>query len=446
MEILECLQFGRSSKKYPPNVRVFALTLHYYSPNAYEYLRNVFNYNLPHIRTIKYWYTAIDGSPGYTKESFDVLSQRVKNQTVNKDEKKLLVGLCFDEMFIRKHSQFDAAKKEYLGHVTAGKPGEYQFSTPLCKEALVFMVTGIGQEFKLPIAYFLTNGLCKEEKTALINECLCRLHQIGVTAVSLTFDGAIVNIATAKLLGVDFKRDRPYFWHPCDKRIKVYIILDPPHMLKLWRNCLGNKDTIYAENGRIMWQYVCDLVNLQMKNNINLGNKLTKTHIQYHDKKMNVRIAAETCSLSSAISIDYVNKKLKLPEFANSEATSEYLRVANNLFDIMNSKRGHVDERFKRPLSETTVRDFTEYFDYARKYIKSLKLVEDGKVKQILNTRSYTPYFGFYYDTFSLIGIYNDYIKPNGYDEFYTFDISQDHLETFFGSIRSMGGNIKLII
>lgn len=39
-------------KQYEPHLRSFALTLHYYSPRAYEYVRTEFNLCLPHAKTI----------------------------------------------------------------------------------------------------------------------------------------------------------------------------------------------------------------------------------------------------------------------------------------------------------------------------------------------------------------------------------------------------------
>lgn len=439
LNLLKCLQFGRSTGKYTPEVRLFCLTMHYYSPRAYEYMRFKFKGNLPTVRTIRCWYSSVDGSPGFTGEAFNELNRRVELLKVQ--GKSLMVGLIFDEMSIRKHSQWDASKQMFTGHITAGKPVEYETSSPLAKEALVLMVSGIGERFKLPIGYFLCNGLCAQEKSAIVKEAMLRLHVIGIKVVSLTFDGAKTNIATAKQLGANFHKNKPYFQNPFDKKLKVYIILDPPHMLKLARNCLGNKVIIYnAENGEILWEFISDLVSLQIKDTINLGNKLTKTHIEYKNNKMNVRLAAETLSNSVAASIDFLNEKRKMTEFQNSEATTEYLRLFNNLFDTMNSKPNHTDAHFKRPFSETTKNEYEIFYGLVRKYIKGLKLAKDGRKEFILSTPSFTPFFGFYYNTYSFMGIYNDYIEPNGHDEFYTFDVSQDHVETFFGSIRSMGG------
>lgn len=413
--------------------------MNFYSPKAYEYLRSVFNFNLPAIRTIRNWYSSIDGSPGFTKEAFDALHQRAE-LSISKN-KPSMVAMIFDEVAVRKHSQWDASKKEFLGHITANKPGEYENCSPLCKEALVLMVSGIGEEFKLPIGYFLTNGLCAEEKSSIIMEAIYRLTKINVTVVSITCDGHISNIASAKKLGVRFDKDQPYFPNPFNKKFNIYFILDPPHMLKLARNCLGNKLILYDdENNEIRWQLVEDLVSLQIEQNLNFRNKLTKNHVEFKTNKMNVRMAAETLSNSTAASIEYLDKVMKMELFSKSDGTTNYMQKINNLFDIMNSKKRHNDEHFKRPLSEATFQQFSEYFEFARKYIKGLKLIEDGKTKSIMKTKSFTPYFGLYHNTYSFTGIYKEYILPNEHTEFYTFNVSQDHLETFFGAIRSMGG------
>lgn len=407
-------------------------------------MRSVFNFNLPSIRTIRQWYSSINGSPGFTDEAIDALRQRAEQ--AKSEGKPFMVAMIFDEVSIRKHSQWDASKKEFLGHITAGKTVEQDVHSPLCKEALVLMVSGIGKEFKLPIGYFLSNGLCTEEKSAIVNEAIYRLTKVDVIVVSVTFDGHITNITTAKKLGVRFDQDKPYFINQFNKNHKIFIILDPPHMLKLSRNCLGNKAVIYdAENNEILWQFVVDLVTLQINSRINLGNKLTKSHIEYNANKMNVRLACETMSNSTATSIEYLDTKMKLQQFSNSHGTAKYLRIFDNLFDVMNSKINHTDADFKRPISNETIQEFSKFFETSRKYIKGLKLSEDGKLKSILKTKSFTPYFGFYHNTHSFIGIYEEYILPNGNSEFYTFNVSQDHLETFFGAVRSMGGK-RLII
>lgn len=66
---------------------------------------------------------------------------------------------------------------------------------------------------------------------------------------------------------------------------------------------------------------------------------------------MNVRLAAQTISISTATSLEYLCAE-KVEMFLKSEGTSRYCRFFNNLFDVMNSKPNHLDENFKQPMSE----------------------------------------------------------------------------------------------
>lgn len=446
-EVLECLQFGRRAKQYSAYVRIFCFTVHFYSPRAYEYIRSFFDLNLQHIRTIRNWYSAINGSPGFTECSFSVLKEKADEAKAKGES--LNVCLMHDDMSIRKHSQWSSEEGKFLGHINAGKNENYGICSPLANQCNALMVTGIGKKFKIPIGYFLIQSLCAEERAALLYEAMYKLKAIGVIVCAITNDGHIVNITTARILGVDYDADKPYFKNPFDEEKVVYAILDPPHMLKLARNCLGNKKIIYdCEDKEVAWSFFEKLVNIQISENINFGNKLTKNHLEYGKMEINVRYAAETLSNSTAASMEYMNKVLNEESFRNSEGTVEYFRFCNNIFDIMNSKRKHCDDKYKQPISETTVNQIDSYFENAKNYIKGLTIIENGQKKPILKSKSFTPYFGFYHNMTSLMGVYHDYVKPSGVKEFYTFDVSQDHLESFFGCIRRLGGNnfIRLTI
>lgn len=91
--------------KFSPELRAFALTLHFYSPRAYDYVRNFFNLTLPHPRTISKWYQHIDGNPGFTQEAIKSIQQKI---TYFKHQ--ILFGLSFDEMCIRRHVEYDGSQ------------------------------------------------------------------------------------------------------------------------------------------------------------------------------------------------------------------------------------------------------------------------------------------------------------------------------------------------
>lgn len=87
-----------------PELRSFALTLHFYSPTAYDYVRKSFNKCLPHPSIIRKWYSIIDGLPGITAESMNAIKLEVvemKNKNLD-----LVCGLIMDEISIRKWSSF----------------------------------------------------------------------------------------------------------------------------------------------------------------------------------------------------------------------------------------------------------------------------------------------------------------------------------------------------
>uniref|UniRef100_A0A2H1WR26 SFRICE_033363 n=1 Tax=Spodoptera frugiperda TaxID=7108 RepID=A0A2H1WR26_SPOFR len=104
---------GKCKQKYSPALRTFALTLHYYSPKAYDYIRRTFDTCLPERRTLRKWYEKIGGEPGFTKESFEALKQKAKNTNYT-----IIAGLTIDEMAIRRRIEYDGEK--LVGHVDIG--------------------------------------------------------------------------------------------------------------------------------------------------------------------------------------------------------------------------------------------------------------------------------------------------------------------------------------
>lgn len=84
---------------YSPALRSFGLTLHFYSPHAYRYVRKVFDTCLPHPRTIARWYQCIDVKPGFTEQAFSAL--KVKADAAGTTGKPLLCSLLMDEIVTR---------------------------------------------------------------------------------------------------------------------------------------------------------------------------------------------------------------------------------------------------------------------------------------------------------------------------------------------------------
>lgn len=62
------------------------------------------------------------------------------------------------------------------------------------------MVVCVNDNFKIPVGYFLSNGLSGNQKLYLIKQCLILLRSFNVNVISLTFDGLSSNFLMLKLL------------------------------------------------------------------------------------------------------------------------------------------------------------------------------------------------------------------------------------------------------
>lgn len=294
------MQSGRKEKKYDPRIRTFALTLHFYSPRGYRYVRSFFNNNLPSISTIRKWYSTINGKPGFSNEAFTAL--RCKANEENQKGSEVLVCLVYDEMAIRKQEEYDYQADEKTGFVTYGT----ETGKTLAKEALVFLVTGVNLHFKIPVGYFLISGLKANEKAALIQQMILLTGKTGVKVVGLVYDGLVTNLAVGIELGASFKNNKAFFINPHSDE-KVFLFPDACHSLKVTRNRLATLGVLYDDsNNKIEWKYIVELEKYQREMKVNLGNKLTKVHIQWEKRKMSVRIATETLSNSVADAIEFL--------------------------------------------------------------------------------------------------------------------------------------------
>nr|CAH7716790.1 unnamed protein product [Callosobruchus chinensis] len=300
-QILERMLKGASKQKYDPAIRCFALTLSFYSPKAYQFVRNTFNKSLPHPSTISKWYQSIDGSPGFTSEALNALKAK-KSASEHED---ILCNLVLDEMSIREQVEWTGTK--FTGYIDIGTKFDSDV-LPHAKEVLVFMLVCINGSWKLPVGYFFLDGLTGIEKAELVKKCLTFIHQAGVTVASVTFDGAPVNFTMASCLGADFKDVNNLKTHFTDPEIgdDVFIFLDPSHMIKLVRNTFGSQEYLTDNDNNIIdWTFLEKLVDKQNFEGLHLGTKIRNRHLQWTKEKMKVKIATQTLSKSVADALIY---------------------------------------------------------------------------------------------------------------------------------------------
>ncbi|EFX67514.1 LOW QUALITY PROTEIN: hypothetical protein DAPPUDRAFT_261546 [Daphnia pulex] len=88
---------------------------------------------------------------------------------------------------------------------------------------------------------------------------------------------------------------------------------------------------------------------------------------------MKVALAAQVLSQSVADALRHLRVKLKVSKFAGSEATEEYCRQFNKLFDILNSWNVNA-KGDKEPLTKTNLEEKKKDLEDLTKFLRQLKL------------------------------------------------------------------------
>lgn len=427
-----CKVFSHNPKskvvKYSDEVKAFALTVHFYSPKAYEFLRTIIS--LPHTSTLWRSISSFNCDVGILAEVLDYLKLELPKKQFLKN-----VALIFDSMSLKKDLAYAPKLGKVFGYVDLGN---IPVSEPeqLASEALVYQIVSYSNYFKCPIGYFFTpNSLTGELLGQITLSILIHLQEIGITVRSITCDGAKCNIKALETLGCSLSQNdfKPYFLHP-NGSTNVYCLLDAAHMLKLARNAFSEY-TLTTMDGDVSFQFIKELHEVQETEGLKLCNKITGGHVEYQNKKMNVRLAAQTLSSSVADAIDFLRNSGNL-NFVGSEATTKFIRTLDRLFDNMNS-RSPFAKHFKSPLSQYNKDAWQSFFLHCEDYMKNIKI----GATPILQHVKKTFVLGFLMNISSLKALFEvlTLLPENPLKYFLTFKCSQDNLEIFFSLVRSRG-------
>lgn len=423
-------------EKYNETVRKFILTLRFYSPRAYDYVREKFNNNLPHPATIRKWYqrSSVQSQSGLCQRSIEILKEKALD--FQKEGKNLYCGLVHDEMSIRQHVQWLDYKKEFSGFINFGKVAEDSETLPIATHVLVFLLNGITIPFNLPIAYYFITDLEGIDKAILMSSIVRNLTDIGVRVLTSTFDGNSANIVACEILGCSFDVENfnPKFKNVRDPLCSIHAIFDAPHMLKLIRNHLANKKIFYDRLGRkIEWRYFELLLTIKNEENL-VSHKLTQRHIHFENHAMKVSLAAQTFSNSSAKTMQFLMEN-KHPEFENAAGTIEFSERMDKLFDVLNSDSERPNNPYKTALTAQTNDDIFTFLDDTTDYIKRLTLEPFGK--RIIDSDIKVGFKGMIIDIENIKSIYTKYVKEGDLKQFNVRRIGQCPLESLFSRCRS---------
>jgi hypothetical protein len=116
MILKRILDSKKQFKEYPKALKIFACTLFFLSPKAYEYVRDNLILCLPNPSTIRSWYQNVNGSPGISTLAHETIRQKVKE---TEKRKKVFCGIQMNDMTIKQGLQWDG--KKVIGYVDFGE-------------------------------------------------------------------------------------------------------------------------------------------------------------------------------------------------------------------------------------------------------------------------------------------------------------------------------------
>lgn len=459
-DLFRVLHHGnKGGTKYPESVRRFSLGLVSHSARAYQFVRKSFNNHLPSPKTIQQWFANSDirGEPGIQLDQMERL-KKIAQEFKKKHNRPLMCSLVFDEIHIRQQVVWSVSDMEYTGYANYGT----ESTRTIAKQAIVFLLNGIEVSFEFPLCYYFIHELKAPERQKMLEPVIAAVTDCEIKLTNITCDGLSSNIPTFELLGASLtvnckgsnRNLKPFIVNPINEQ-KIFIILDPCHMEKLVRNRLASCGVFFLKNGdKIEWRFIEELYKFSCTNDFRC-HKLTKKHIEWRQRSMNVSLAVETFSESTARSIEYL-MNLNVPQFQDAQATIDFIRRMNVLFDIFNSKCSADRNIFKRNLCPENKRIVFDFIKETAEIFKQLKVEETfyKKSKQdgsrvvsrkdkipILNSRHKTSFRGFIIDIESLMGMYKEYVEEtNSLKGIATYNIVQDPLEMLFARIRHCGG------
>lgn len=119
-----------------------------------------------------------------------------------------------------------------------------------------------------------------------------------------------------------------------------------------------------------------------------------------------------------------------------SAATSQFCIYINNIFDLLNSRNLFCKSSTKQCITRNNFDNIKAQVCDFTTYLSSLH----DQTGPILNSSRKTGFLGMIISLKSTIAIAETLFKNENFTFLMTYKLSQDHIETFFGAIRSRGG------
>ena len=406
----------KHGRRWTPKLKSLAISLFHSSPRTYRLFRKIFC--LPSVSTLKRCIKNINLSTGFNNNLVTTFKEKVKKMS----SYDRLCTLCFDEMSIKEFVSYNSQHDRIDGLEDFGDCRTQYVSN----HATVFMVRGIVGPWKQPIGYFFSSGPIKDEMlSSLIIDCLKLLQGMNLQVKALICDQGSNNRSALSELGLSL--ETPYILSSVDSNEKVYVIYDPPHLLKNIRNNLKNNGFI-VDNEIVSWNHIQEFYNQDTKLPVRMAPKLTKKHIDLPPfSTLRVKYAAQVLSHSVYAGINTMVTFKTLP--TEALVTANFLKRFDSLFNCFNIKK----PKSKKPYNHAMTVN-SNHHDFLKECEVWLSSVKSR------SKRSLPCLQGWQIAIKSLNLLFQE-LAASGVKYLLTSRLNQDCLENLFSIIRGKGGN-----
>ena len=409
----------KQGRRYSPELKSLAISIFHASGKAYRLLSNIFI--LPSKSTLHRYITRMPDKTGISQGSLKIIEKKVMQ--MNSREKECT--LCMDEISLKTNLFYSVPSDKIID---LEEFGSYR-TNKVATSAFVLLTRSISGNWKQPLAYYLVNGGCPSDTMEdIVKEAIDKLECIGLNVVVVMSDQGSNFYSLATRLKVT--PEEPWFVH---NGRKIFLMFDPPHLIKSVRNNLMKYSFRFGEHVA-SWKDVEAVYGRDSALPIRSAPKLTEKHVRPNNfNKMKVKLATQLLSHTVAATICMYVSVGALP--SNAMGTAELIEKFDSIFDCVNSSTLHSTKVLKCALSDQTKHQ--DFMKEAIGFIKGLK-VFNGNEEVTGRIRCLN---GWVMTLNAILLIWEHLKTTKDFKFLLTRRLNTDPIENFFGTIRQQGGN-----
>ena len=249
--------------------QVVYIAMHSKSPAAYRLMQGSKFIILPHETTLRHHAGFTTAGSGFNPAVMEQLKKDIQFDQLP-DFKKNVV-LLFDEMRIKSGLVYDHATGNIVGFTDMGdinnkieqfvdsckrsEEGDGEPEVEVATHVLAFMVRGIFVPLHVVFGHAPCTGFKAKYLYPALQNAINILEVQGFNVRALCSDGASPNRKVYRILAGDNVHFTINRWSP-EKR-KIYLICDPPHLIKTtrnnWENSHWNSKTRFLKVSKIIF-------------------------------------------------------------------------------------------------------------------------------------------------------------------------------------------------